>query len=213
MKSQFSRPQANSLFSPDYIESALLASLRRLRTEYVDVLMLHSPPAAVLNDGSWAEALSSLRDRGLIRFFGISARSPQDAAQAIRDYDVDCVEIELNPCTSSSAESMLALARTHGAAVVARQVFGSGRLLDLVLGESSAVPGTGGRAEVAGALRQFVLDMPDVSVMILGMRSVNHVITNTAHPAPAPRFVQDVAAIARQLCSPDNSTDVSNKAS
>jgi aryl-alcohol dehydrogenase-like predicted oxidoreductase len=193
-------PQANHLFSPEYIESAVLDSLLRLGSEHVDVLMLHSPPATVLSDGSWAEVLSSLRDRGLIRFFGISARSSDDAALAIRDHDVDCVEIELNPCTIASAEPVLALARAHGTAVVARQVFGSGRLLDLP-SELSSLAGTNGRPEVAAALRQFVLSTPEVSVMILGMRSVNHVLSNTSPYTPEPELVQDVAQAARALCS------------
>lgn len=189
------------LFSPEYIESALLRSLRRLGTEYVDVLMLHSPPSEVLSGGLWAETLSGLRDRGLIRFFGISARSPDDAVRVIRDYDVDCVEIELNPCTAASSAPVLAIARSRGTAVIARQAFGSGQLLDAISIHLGGADAGKIRPAIASALRQFVLQLPGVSVLIVGMSSVAHVADNTSPSAPTPEFIRRVAEAARQVCA------------
>ena len=195
------RGQADKRFRPDYIESALLRSLRRLDTDYVDVLMLHSPPASVLSDGSWFNAMSDLRDRGLIRFLGVSARSLEDAALAIREYNIDYVEVELNPCTAPSAGPVLALGRARGTSVVARQVFGSGGLLNAVVVALGSQDIGRTRTEVAAALRQFALQIPDVSVVLIGMSTVDHVVQNTSPWIPPDELVSQVAEAARQVCA------------
>jgi aryl-alcohol dehydrogenase-like predicted oxidoreductase len=61
-------------FSTAAIRPSLEGSLRRLRTEYVDILLLHNPPRDVM-DGRLAsqyEELERLRQEGLIRHFGVS---------------------------------------------------------------------------------------------------------------------------------------------
>src|SRR5580693_1828325 len=40
-------------FSPDYLRRAVEGSLRRLRTDYLDLLQLHSPSAQVVERGDW----------------------------------------------------------------------------------------------------------------------------------------------------------------
>ncbi len=57
--------------SPEYIEKALVASLKRLNTDYIDLYQLH------YRDGktsivSVLEALNRFRDKGYIREFGLS---------------------------------------------------------------------------------------------------------------------------------------------
>lgn len=61
-------------FSPDYIRSSVEASLRRLQTDYLDILLLHRPdplmqPAAV------AEVFNQLKQEGKVRAFGVSNMS------------------------------------------------------------------------------------------------------------------------------------------
>ncbi|MFI1018486.1 aldo/keto reductase [Streptomyces sp. NPDC020965] len=69
---------------PDQIEQSVEASLRRLRTDYLDVLLIHSPPADV-TDGTSAphyRVLQRLKDTGVIRAYGVSGRA--DTAAEIR---------------------------------------------------------------------------------------------------------------------------------
>lgn len=51
---------------------SLHRSLRQLRTDYVDFLFLHEPPAALPNADDLLEWLSRMRDRGAIRAWGLA---------------------------------------------------------------------------------------------------------------------------------------------
>lgn len=58
-------------FSKNHILAAVEGSLRRLRTDYIDILLLHRPD--VLWEGEEiAEAFTSLKTSGKVRFFGVS---------------------------------------------------------------------------------------------------------------------------------------------
>ena len=58
-------------FSKEYILSAVESSLRRLNTEYIDILLLHRPDTLVEPE-EVAEAFEKLRDDGKVRAFGVS---------------------------------------------------------------------------------------------------------------------------------------------
>src|SRR5438067_1050919 len=57
-------------FSAAYITSAVEASLRRLKTDYIDVYQLHSPSIDVLRHGEFVEPLEKLRQQGKVRYGG-----------------------------------------------------------------------------------------------------------------------------------------------
>ena len=57
-------------FDPDYIHSATEESLRRLGTDYIDLLQLHYPLPDVLEDDALFYALDSLVKEGKVRFIG-----------------------------------------------------------------------------------------------------------------------------------------------
>jgi predicted oxidoreductase len=64
---------------PTYLVAACEASLRRLGVDHVDLYQIHRPdpfthPAAV------AQAFTSLRERGLVREFGVSNQTPAQTA-------------------------------------------------------------------------------------------------------------------------------------
>jgi predicted oxidoreductase len=62
-------------FSKDHILEAVDGSLKRLRTEYVDVLLLHRPDALVEPE-EVAEAFTILEDSGKVKYFGVSNQNP-----------------------------------------------------------------------------------------------------------------------------------------
>jgi len=84
-------------FSPDAIRRSMDGSLRRLRTDYVDLLQLHNPSQEVLegNDGLFA-ALEMMRHEGTIRAFGISAASPDDALLFATRYHPQSLQVNFN---------------------------------------------------------------------------------------------------------------------
>jgi predicted oxidoreductase len=62
-------------FSKEHILAAVDGSLQRLRTDYLDVLLLHRPDALV-EPAEVAEAFSTLEASGKVRYFGVSNQNP-----------------------------------------------------------------------------------------------------------------------------------------
>ncbi len=62
-------------FSRERILTAVDASLKRLRTEYIDVLLLHRPDALVEPE-EVADAFEQLHSQGKVRHFGVSNQNP-----------------------------------------------------------------------------------------------------------------------------------------
>lgn len=58
-------------FSKEHIISSVEASLKRLKTEYIDVLLLHRPDA-LMEPEEVAEAFNILHSSGKVRHFGVS---------------------------------------------------------------------------------------------------------------------------------------------
>jgi predicted oxidoreductase len=71
-------------FSKDHILSAVDGSLKRLRTDYVDVLLLHRPDALVEPE-EVAEAFTILQTSGKVRHFGVSNQNPMQI-ELLRKY-------------------------------------------------------------------------------------------------------------------------------
>jgi len=62
-------------FSKEHILEAVHGSLKRLRTDYLDVLLLHRPDALVEPE-EVAEAFDQLKNSGKVRHFGVSNQNP-----------------------------------------------------------------------------------------------------------------------------------------
>jgi predicted oxidoreductase len=62
-------------FSKEYILEAVDGSLKRLRTDYLDVLLLHRPDALVEPE-EVAEAFEILQSSGKVKYFGVSNQNP-----------------------------------------------------------------------------------------------------------------------------------------
>lgn len=62
-------------FSKEHILEAVDGSLKRLQTDYIDVLLLHRPDALVEPE-EVAEAFSILQSNGKVRNFGVSNQNP-----------------------------------------------------------------------------------------------------------------------------------------
>lgn len=116
-------------FSPDYIGKAVEASLRRLRTDYLDVLQLHSPPAEIVRRGEWASAISALQQAGKVRFFGISCDTLDAADAALEVPGVSSLQLMVSLLEQSFARSVIPRAHQRQIAVIAREVLANGLLV------------------------------------------------------------------------------------
>src|SRR5262249_1380431 len=68
-------------FSPAYLRKAVEASLRRLRSDYIDLYQIHSPPREELLGAQLKDALgllARLKTEGKIREYGIALDSADE---------------------------------------------------------------------------------------------------------------------------------------
>ena len=77
-------------FTVQGITQSVIASLKRLRTDYLDVVLIHSDgdDDYILNHTGAAEALDRLKDKGDIRSHGMSTKTLAGGLQVVRDMDV-----------------------------------------------------------------------------------------------------------------------------
>lgn len=88
-------------FSKDHLLEAVDASLKRLRTDYLDVLLLHRPDALVEPE-EVAEAFAILHASGKVRYFGVSNQNPcqMELLQKYVPYKLIANQLELSVCYS-----------------------------------------------------------------------------------------------------------------
>jgi aryl-alcohol dehydrogenase-like predicted oxidoreductase len=152
-------------FAPEYVRLAAERSLRRLGTDTLDVLLLHSPPRAVIERAAFLDAAGRLREQGKVRAFGVSCDAPADALAALALPEVEVLEIAYNERVAVEAKPVLEDASRRGVAVIARSVFGDRTLL---AGSSSE------------ACLRFALGAPGIAVALAGMSRPEHVRANVA---------------------------------
>jgi len=139
---------------------ALLASAERsvsdLRTDHVDLLLLHWPQPEVPLEETIG-ALVEARDRGLTRQIGVSNFPSRLVAEALELGPVFCNQVEFHPYLGQP--QLLAQAREHDLLFTAYSPFAHGRLLaDLV---QDGVGEAHGKSAGQVALR-WLLDQPQV---------------------------------------------------
>jgi len=83
-------------FSITHLAKSLTQSLARLKTDFVDVYMLHSPDIEVLKDCHLLWYLDTMKDSGLIKRKGISLKNPEDGFIAINEYGFEVIEVNYN---------------------------------------------------------------------------------------------------------------------
>jgi aryl-alcohol dehydrogenase-like predicted oxidoreductase len=194
-------------FSPAHLRESLEGSLRRLRTDRVDLYQLHSPPIAALEaDPSIVATMESLVAEGKTRTWGVSARSPDEARQAVERWSIPCLQVNLNLLDQRALESgLLDLVAARGVGLIARTplCFGflTGRYEDIPFAaddhrrrwppEQIRRWGDAWRLFADAQMRRepqtpaqlalrFCLSHPAVSTVIPGMLTTEHVEENVA---------------------------------
>ncbi|MGA2467025.1 MAG: aldo/keto reductase [Thermodesulfobacteriota bacterium] len=95
-------------FSPKYLRNALEGSLKRLKTDYIDLYQLHSPQIQDIEaNADILDTLETFKSEGKIKAYGISPRSPQDAIIAIQQFRFTVVQVNFNLIDQRAIETGL----------------------------------------------------------------------------------------------------------
>ena len=122
-------------FSPGHIAEAIEGSLKRLRTDYVDIYHLHSPAADFKYTDDVVDALESLKQQGKIRSYGVSLTplgrgiTPGDQGMAIlKTGKCDFFQMVYNILEREVEEKLLPACDEQNIGVIARVPLASGFL-------------------------------------------------------------------------------------
>ena len=156
-------------FEPRWLAARLHASLRRLRTDRVDVFLLHSAPASLGRLDEVARWLEAAQAAGLVRCYGVSCACLADAEHWLAVPGVRCLQVPLGEANLAAARPLLARAAAMGVGVIAREV-----LRDVLSGAAADRPAALRRAFSA------VLAAPAVATALAGMGCRAHLYENVA---------------------------------
>jgi aryl-alcohol dehydrogenase-like predicted oxidoreductase len=206
-------------FPAEHIRTSLHESLRASGLEAFDLLQLHVWDDEWLGRGDWLETVEVVKREGLIRFFGVSINDlqPENALALVASGIADTVQMIYNVFHQQPEERLLPACAAHDVGVVVRVALDEGGLTGRITAGTEFPPDDWRRRYFGGdRLRQvqehvdalvadlgidrdelpeqalrYVLAAPEVSTVIVGMRSVRNVERNTAvsdgHPPPPER--------------------------
>jgi aryl-alcohol dehydrogenase-like predicted oxidoreductase len=148
-------------FTADYFERSLTRTLKRLDTDYIDVLMIHSDGTDmhILSDEALIEKLHDFKKRGLVRAVGASTKTPEGGIMALELLDV--VMAAYSPGYTDE-KAVLDYAAQNGKGLLLKKALASGHA-----------------ASVEDSLK-FALGHPGVTAVITGTINPEHLRQNVA---------------------------------
>lgn len=221
-------PQAQGAdWSPELIANTIDASLRRLRTDRLDVMLLHSCGKDVLERGEALGALARAREAGKIRFAGYSGDN-EAAVYAATLGDVAVIETSINIADQHNIDAVLPACRQRDLGVLAKRPIANAawkplddqqgfykdyaatytdRLRRMNLNPADfGIPGSPQQAWPELAMR-FTLSIPGVHTAIIGTTRMENLRANiaTAEKGPLPPDVVERLRAAFRAADPGHS--------
>jgi len=124
---EFENGQSSHYFTPEHFKMSVDRSLKRLDTDRLDVLLVHSDGADmdILCDDALIRCLHDFRDQGIVRAIGASTKTIEGGIRALELMDV--VMCAYNP-TYRDEEAVLAYAHKHNKAALIKKALASGHV-------------------------------------------------------------------------------------
>ncbi len=200
-------------FPPDHIEEYIHRSLDTSGLECFDVVQFHTWEDEWLKDERWINKITALKGQGLFNSVGISINrwEPWNGVKTVKSGLIDAVQVIYNIFDQNPEDELFPACYEMRVAVIARVPFDEGTLTGTLTKDSrwpegdwrntyfvpeNLIPSVEradklkellpeGMAMPEMALR-FILNNPDVSTIIPGMRKPNHVTSNMAASDAGP---------------------------
>lgn len=115
-------------YTPENFRAWTDRSRANLGVDTLDLVQLHCPPTAVIEDDATYDALDALVADGAIAAYGVSVETTAQALDAIARPNVTNVQIIFNPFRLKPLDEVLPAAEAAGVAIFARVPLASGLL-------------------------------------------------------------------------------------
>jgi aryl-alcohol dehydrogenase-like predicted oxidoreductase len=197
--------------SKEYIMEAVKDSLRRLRTDYIDLYQLHGGTMEDPIDET-IEAFERLKEQGWIRWYGISSIRPNVIREYVKRSNIVSVMNQYSILDRRAEEAVIPLLQEHGISIIARGPLAKGILTDR--GGHKAAGGFLDYAEeelhalrdqlqqIAESKRslthtalRYCMDQPAVGVTLAGASSVEQLRENAAASQAPPLTEEELGKI------------------
>jgi aryl-alcohol dehydrogenase-like predicted oxidoreductase len=188
-------------FSPGYLRTAVEASLRRLRSDHIDLYQLHSPPRELLG-AQLQDALgllSRLKAEGKIREYGIALDSVDHATYCLGMEGIASLQMPFGLMDLEALDGVFDKVSERQYGIIARGCFGGGGLKQsLTEADLRAIEPKWERVlrirrlaeqmqrSPLEAALQFSLSIEPISVTIIGMRTPEQLAANLQYYAAKP---------------------------
>lgn len=183
----------------DYIIQAVEGSLRRLKTDYIDLYQLHGGTIEDPIDDI-LEAFTLLQQQGKIRAYGISSIRPQVIREYVHKSGISSVMMQYSLLDRRPEESVLKLLQENQISVLARGSLAQGLLVDKparpyleytpedVETAAKAVSFVAGKKRsVSQAAIMYVLKKQPVASAVVGIRTLEQ-LHEIIKDSPAPEL-------------------------
>ena len=207
-------------FESGYIVKACEKSLHRLGVDVIDLYQLHNPSLKQLQDFKPISFLRQLKKEGKIRYVGVSVHREEEALEVLDFDDIDAIQLIVNMLDQRMLEKVVQKAAIKKVAVVAREPLASGLLSGKYSQQSNFEKGDHRRrwttdkrvadcekikliqkvlrGESSNLIHQaieFVLSVPEVSVVIPGMKTRQQVVENLKPSSEKRMTVEQIQKI------------------
>jgi aryl-alcohol dehydrogenase-like predicted oxidoreductase len=175
---------------PQTIEDSINRSLKRLKTDIVDIVMLHSCSLEILKRGESLQALQDAQIAGKARFIGYSGDN-EAAEWAVASGLFNVLETSYNFVDQRARKQLFPLAKANGMGIIikrpiANAVWGKTQSPSDYANEyfkraqllMQSGPITGADENPIAFALGFVLAHEDLHTCILGTRDPSHMISN-----------------------------------
>lgn len=115
-------------YTREALREATLRSLERLQLDCLDLTQLHCVPTEVLRQGHVFDWLRELQQAGLIRRWGASVESVDEATLCLEQSELSSLQVIFNIFRQKPAEALLPRAAAQGVAIIVRLPLASGLL-------------------------------------------------------------------------------------
>lgn len=187
-------------FAPAVIRKRLEASLRRLRTDAVDVYYLHLPPLQAVRDEQLIATMGDALKSGKIRQFGISSDDPAVLRVAVELAECTVVQTHVSPFAGGGGfEETRTEMVAAGMSVVANHVLagadGPPSPVQQAIARRASEVGLSQR----GVLIRHAAAQPGVAVVLVGTSNPAHLREN-ASTCMTPVEADDVLQVGVRRC-------------